>query len=110
MALRLRQWALTSPPLVILGFCASILCVNWYLDFLTPLPSGRSSSMLPGLEPWKIYFSLAGTCANTSGARLKFLAITDLGVCAAWRLVFLQSRILQLELAIRTTYQTSPSG
>lgn len=56
--------------------------MNWYFDFLTPLPRGRSSSMLPGLEPLKMYFSPAGRWAKTSGARLKFLAITDLGVRA----------------------------
>lgn len=38
--------------------------------------------MLPGTEPWKMYFSLAGRWAKTSGARLKFLDRTDLGVCA----------------------------
>jgi hypothetical protein len=36
--------------------------------------------MEPGWEPWKMYFSPAGRWAKTSGARLKFLAMTDLGV------------------------------
>lgn len=37
---------------------------------------------MPGCEPWKMYFSLSGMCAKISGAKLKFLEITDFGVCA----------------------------
>lgn len=72
----------TSPPVVTLGSWASILWLNWSLDFFAPLPFGLSSSMLPGIVPWKMYFSFSGTCLNTSGSRWKFFAITDRGVCA----------------------------
>lgn len=65
-----------------MGSWASILWAKLYLDFLMFLPVGRSSSIEPGLEPWKMYFSPSGRCAKTSGARWKFSAMTDLGVWA----------------------------
>ena len=72
----------TSPPLVFFGSWSNIRWVKLYLDFLTPFPLGFSSSIEPGVDPWKMYFSPSGMCAKTSGARLKFLATTDFGVCA----------------------------
>jgi len=74
----------TSPPVVLLGSWSNILWVNWYFDFFTCFPVGCSSSIDPGTLPWKIYFSDLGTWANTSGARWKFFAITDLGVWATY--------------------------
>lgn len=71
----------TSPPdEMMVGFWASILCVNFLVDCLNPF--GFSDAIEPGLLPWKMYFSDLGIDSNSFGGMRKFSLRTDFGVCA----------------------------
>lgn len=72
----------TSPALVEIGFYFNILWVKWWREVLIPDLSGISLSMESGKEPVKMYFSFSGIVLKISGASLKFLESTGLGICA----------------------------
>ena len=72
-----------------MDYCASccwallVFVVDLLSDFFTPLPLGFSSSMRAWGRPWKMYFLRSlDVAAKISGAKSKFLEMTDLGVCA----------------------------